>query len=439
MAGPYYVNDAKANDDDNGTTWALAKKNLLGVSGALALCVSGDTIYIHTGHAENYTASVPIWAAISSTQENPITLIVSNDIGNEPPQTYAGANSGAITSTGSDDYLFNIDVYLVTHGLKILPSGNIIAGPTTLKMYDGYIGAGKGYPGSSRAFIIHGDYGESSYELYNTDVEFATGGHVQAQTSGTFIWRGGSLIGNPTFLFDNNAEGCHVEVEDVDLTTKTSGYLIDTSTNKGRLDFQFNRCKLASGVTLFDAVDHGIDGRLHLNQSQRYEHRRGTGITDTGIYRESDRSLNMTANASASFGDPLRVRLCTLDIDTDDYTTTIEFKVHFARDDSSAVLLNDEEFGIELEYMDGADPTDLGVLVSTKNEILSATSDASNETGGWTGLTGSEGTDHEVMSVSKTLTIGGSAGNIASGPVTVWACLWKANQEVFVCLKPDVS
>jgi len=438
MAGPYYVNDAKANDDDDGSTWALAKKNILGVNGALALCVSGDTIYTHTGHAENYTAGMS-FSAVSSTQELPITIIVSDDTGNEPPQTYGGAVSGAVTTSGGDGNHITMGVYLVTHGLKILPSGNLSVGKYTLKMFDGHTGAAKGYPSGNRGILCSGDSGEGSVELYNTDVEFETNGKFQNQVGSTVIWRGGSLIGNPTFVFDNLYRGCHVEIEDVGLATKTSGQLIDTSTDRGRLDFQFNRCKLADGVTLFDAVDHGIDGRLHLNQFQRYEHRRGIVATYTSIYRDSDRSLAMVSNADANFGDPLRVRLASRYIDTDDYTTNITFTVHFARDDSSATLFTDAEIGIEVEHMDGADPDDLGVLVTTKSEILATPLNITNEAGGWTGLAGDEGTDHEVMSVAVTITIGGSAGNIATGPVTIWACLWATDQEAFVCPKVDIT
>ena len=171
----------------------------------------------------------------------------------------------------------------------------------------------------------------------------------------------------------------------------------------------------------------------------------GSISEDTAIYRDAgstydgtnEFSAEMVGNADTSFYNPLKFQLTKLYIDTADYTTDITFTVHLARDNGT--LLQDDEFWIEIEHPDGVDNA-LGVLVGTKPAPLAAGTNLTNEAGGWTHtFTGSEGTDFEFMSAnSGAITIGASAGNIATGAIRVNVYL-AINDTVFVCGKVEIT
>ncbi|RLC98682.1 MAG: hypothetical protein DRI46_10865, partial [Chloroflexi bacterium] len=66
--------------------------------------------------------------------------------------------------------------------------------------------------------------------------------------------------------------------------------------------------------------------------------------------------------------------------------------------------------------------------------------DLTDESGGWVGLTGVEGTDHQVMSLSsEALTIGTAEGNIASGVVTVTVYYANPSDTIYICSKVEAN
>lgn len=166
----------------------------------------------------------------------------------------------------------------------------------------------------------------------------------------------------------------------------------------------------------------------------------GDNSIDTAIYRVAkykvsggEYSVDMTTNADASFHRFLRHKIATVYVDTDLYTTTVNFEVHFARNGSS-VAYNSDKFWIDAAYNDGADDG-LGSSVTTKPAVLATGVAPTTETALWTGLDGT----NKQMSVSKSVTIGSSAGNIQSGMVDIYANFAVASDTVFVCKHVEVS
>jgi len=171
------------------------------------------------------------------------------------------------------------------------------------------------------------------------------------------------------------------------------------------------------------------------------KYRQGEVLEETGIYRNAGAtydgtnhfSTELVSNTNATTPSPLATQLGSQYIDTDDFTTTVTVTVHFAVDGSTTAL-NDDEFWIEVEYADGADNA-LGVIASTKAEPLVTAAAPTTETALWTGLGGT----NKQMSISKTITIGTTAGTIASGLVRVTAYMGKASQTAFVCPQFELS
>ena len=222
----------------------------------------------------------------------------------------------------------------------------------------------------------------------------------------------------------------------------------DTAISTTNVNITVSRCKLPSGF-VFSVGDTAGLNSAHFygcdigDAAHYYEHHNNIGASyeDTAIYRTAGASYDgsngfsseLISGASASTAIPYGVEVYNGFIDTTDYTTSVTFTVHFAVD-GSAVALNDDEFWIEVEHADGADNA-LGVIATTKAATLSAGIAPTTETALWTGLGGT----NIQMSISKTITIGTTAGTIASGLVRVKAYLGKASQTVFVCPQVEIS
>ena len=248
------------------------------------------------------------------------------------------------------------------------------------------------------------------------------------------------------------ADGGSFRVEDSDFSLLTAATELFTNladtTPAGLQEQVAVRCKLPSGIAMSDAIgqhhnkvtvescDVG-DGYHYFYYADFY----GVSDEDTSIYRTDGASYDgtnkfsaeMVANANADYFQPHQCRLSSQHVDTADYTTDITFTAHFAVDGSTTALTSDELW-VEIEYTDGADNA-LGVIATTKADPLAAGTAPTTETALWTGLGGT----NKQMSVSKTVTIGTTAGTIASGIVRVKAYIGKASQTVFVCPQVELS
>ena len=98
-----YVRSTDGSDSDDGSTWALAKATVAGVT---AIDTAGDTLWISQAHAE--TSGSAITFAGAGTNASPTKLLCGNDAA-EPPT--ALATGGSITGTGAAAINFNNALY----------------------------------------------------------------------------------------------------------------------------------------------------------------------------------------------------------------------------------------------------------------------------------------------------------------------------------------
>jgi len=237
-------------------------------------------------------------------------------------------------------------------------------------------------------------------------------------------------------------------VEDSDFTGSTATSLF-SGTIAGYINCKFIRTLFNAATAITATLSAKDDSFVEFtscgtaDESEFYA--RHTWLCDvskeTAIYRTagavdgagSGFSSEGVTTASASFSDFASIPLGSQYIDAANFTTTVTVTVHFAVD-GSIVALNSDEFWIDVEYADGADNA-LGVITSTKVEPLATGAAPTTETSLWTGLGGT----NKQMSISKTITIGTTAGTIASGLVRVTAYMSKASQAAFVCPQFELS
>ena len=285
---------------------------------------------------------------------------------------------------------------------------------------------------------------------------------TQARTDGHMILSNGSRATLTNCAFPSSittlvkgggSSGLRLSITNSDLTSVT-GQITDilTASTADIVDIELVRCTLASGTILSSGTwaqkgsEITADLLAYSTDTDVQYYRIGESYigeysTDTAIYRTAGASYDGTngfsteivSNANTSFSDPLRVEIYHGYVDTADYTTTVDFKVHFSVD-GSATALNSDEVYFEVEHADGADNA-IGVIVSSAASPLAAGGAPTTETALWTGLGGT----NKQMSVSQSATIGTTTGTIASGVVRVFACVAKASQTIFVCPEVVIS
>lgn len=89
-----YVRSTDGANTDNGSTWALAKLDLVGAGAGDA---AGDSIWVSQSHNESTAGSInPAWAG---TLTAPTKVICADDTSGEPPTAYA--TSAVVATTGA--------------------------------------------------------------------------------------------------------------------------------------------------------------------------------------------------------------------------------------------------------------------------------------------------------------------------------------------------
>src|SRR3990167_8654716 len=107
-----YVRSTDGSDADDGTTWALAKATL---TGAAAIDVAGDVIWVSQVHAESTAAAISfVWAG---TAADPTRVLCGND-GAEPPT--ALATTATVTTTGTSNITLTGVGYVHYYGITFL-------------------------------------------------------------------------------------------------------------------------------------------------------------------------------------------------------------------------------------------------------------------------------------------------------------------------------
>ena len=301
-------------------------------------------------------------------------------------------------------------------------------------------------------------YGYATYlSLTNVALDMSAGVASLQMGRGSIIhWRGGSLTADITstkLIQVDGQSGGEFLVEDVDLSVLSKD-ILDAALRTADDDVNviLRRCKISSGQVITTGSKTGFYATPATMEScdtgdgyhyYSYVWDNGEVSEDTAIYRTlgstydgtNGFSSELISTALASHSKPL-VGAYTpfyVDVDTGDYTTDITFTAHFVVD-GSATALNSDEVWLEVEYTDGLDNA-LGVVVTTKADPLATGTAPTTETALWTGLGGT----NIQMSVSKTITIGTTAGTIASGVVRARLCLGKASQTIYACQEMVLS
>ena len=411
--------------------------------------VAGDFVYCSSSHNKDYTVDTDLEISTGVTVISVDNANQENYLKGAQETTSTLKNLTLFSTTTTGVYCAEGVIFKASNDLFICGGENSKAVLTDCELF---------LTGTSALDYMTITEKDGCRIIFNNvELNFNNSGQsVELRNGCVFEWNGGALNNSIAYLFEiSGFGGCLVYLNNLDLTNITSAVSkLLGSASADLTTINVNKTKLASGIVLDDStpVMYGskICGTsLGISDFDAYHYfneisLQGDVSEDTAIYRDAgstydgtnEFSCEMIGNANTSLHDSLKFELANFYIDTADYTTDITFTIHLAR--NNGTLLQDDEFWIEIEHPDGADNA-LGVLVDTKSAPLTAGTNLTDETGGWTGLTGSEGTNHQVMSAnSGAITIGASAGNIASGAVKVNVYL-AINDTVFVCGKVEIA
>ena len=424
---------AVTTDPGTGGDWSGAFDS---VDVALDTASAGDDIRASNLHSKDLAATVTM--ASAGTVALPVTITsVDND---DTSVFLAGAEEGTVTTGGlnTTGYIDFVGVFVDSYGVYKTTGGvNIIDGglrqrATTARSFD---------VGADSCLTVKG----STIKFGHAGSGFDGEARSRIDLIGCTLDPAGIAVDNLFVPIDNQCIGTVIDCNLAHMTA--SPQLVKApATSSAMIDIVFARVKTPTGMTVVSGLDRGDQRVACYGVGTDAEHApkviyAGEESPDTAIYRTlggvnsagDGFSIEAISSSAASFHRPLKVELGSFYIDTADYTADIEFKVHFAVD-GSAVALDSSEFYFEIEHPDGADNV-LGVLADTKAAPLATGAAPTTETSLWTGLSGT----NKQMSASKSIAIGGSAGQIASGLVRVNACLCKPSQTVFICKQVEVS
>ena len=447
--------DSAAGGTDDGSSWTNAWTDF---STALNGGAAGDVYYMRNTSSISYGVNKTFTS--KGTRSNPCILISvdsSDDSYSKATAKQVYQSSGAITfdfnghmkcfgvffssSAGSRSRIAwdwddcTVEWGFAYSGLGYLAIGLSTNASLTPQKWKNTKLSTKSNNTALYALVTNSTWSDSNWEFDNIDFDVAAATNMDSHI--------GLLTYTPGF-------GKFI-TKNTDLSLFTDG-LIDGTAGVFHCDFKYERCKLGSGVT-FVKAGYGANGRgtvsiesCDVGDGYHFSHygsKFGQIEEDTGIYRDAgakydgvnEFSSEVISDSSSytSFYDPYEALLATFHVDTDDYTTNVTFKVHLARDDSTTAF-DDDEVSIRIEYADGADNA-LGVTWSSRAVPLATPVALDSESVAWTGLTGS----FKKMSISKAITIGAAAGNIASGIVRVYLLTHAQSLTYFACPKVEVS
>jgi hypothetical protein len=255
-----------------------------------------------------------------------------------------------------------------------------------------------------------------------------------------FTWIGGSITGTPSpiaFPIRSNQTGylTHFKIVNVDLSIYGTGKsLLGAVSYVRTMDVLFHRCRLGSGVSVFDSAptvagkkatlvecDHGTNFIRHAHQS--FE---GTVTEDTVRVRDnsdSSYSHKLVSSAYTKFYSPLRSFPVARYNATEGSAITVRVEVL-----TDGVTLTDGDFWIEANYLGNASYPLGSIESSAKADILATASNLATSSEGWTTTSISTPTKQyaEVTFTPQT-----------SGPIEVTAFLAKPSTTVYV--DPDIT
>lgn len=438
-----YVRSTDGLDGDNGTTWALAKATL---TGAAAIAVAGDKVYVSQVHAETSAAAISLaWAG---TIASPIFVICGND-GAAPPT--ALATTATVTTTGVSSinlnatdskvvYYYGISFFMGTGAGTCSFTTSIGPGRTT---FDKCALRVVNTSGNAQTM---GDSQRSITTMIDTDLRFgATGQNLYVP--GVLRWLGGSLLAGgttPTFLAQvDNLSRVYLDNVDLSNAATTLNLFVVDGGNRQNAVVACSRMKMPSSWT-GDVVSQLLGATANNNGSlyelfssdsaaTNYRYRRAAEFGDiydeTTIVRTTPAgasdgttplSWKMVSNANAEYPMfPLYSQEFSLGWNESTgsaLTATIDI-VH-----DSVTALKDNEVWLEVNHL-GTSGSPLGVWTTNRVALLATAANQTTSTSAWT-TTGMSNPNKQKLQVTFTPQL--------KGPVIGRVAVAKASYTIYV-------
>lgn len=262
-----YVRSTTGLDTNDGLTWATAKATL---TGAAAIDVAGDTIFVSQAHSESTAASVAL--AFAGTPAAPVKILCVNDSA-EPP--IALATTAVVSATGSG---FNMSitgsVYVYGIAWQCGTSGGGISlnavTTTAAQVYERCVFDHRGTNSGVRVAL--GAQNAATRVFWrDSSVKFAAIG-AGFIINADFQWQGGGVIAGgitPTsLLFANLGRQCNTLIEGVDFTNfEPTVSFVGASTAAGEMTVRNSKLPAAWAGALALTPPVGLRVRMHNSDS----------------------------------------------------------------------------------------------------------------------------------------------------------------------------
>ena len=420
----HYV-DSNASGTNAGTSWVNAWDSIETAFDSASVA-AGDIVKIEYRHNKQYTSD-PTPAAIANSLFNP-AILVSCDKDNSDAYR-AGAIEDSDTSASHTTY----------------GAGGFCFYGVTFIAYD--------FNWSNGSYIFMYECSVSTYRNYNPS-EYSTtiwegvtykprhtGANLNGGRGSNWRWLGGSIdvtVATPDALFNDATYTCKLFLQGVDLSTFTGSNILKTAS--WRADYLvLEGCKLhATKPTLVGSITYhlplGIISIIGCNSSNapyfHFTSSQGNVYFDTAEYLDAKYdgvngySAKMVSSANARYNNPMRYKLCDIWCAANP-TLTVHFTHNINGDNSDA---QNDELWLEIEYPDSAVAAYRKWDRTSKMTILGTAADLTTEADpGWNVGQGAYNKIEEVIA-------GGAAGIH-----TIWVCLARASETVYVDPKVDVS
>lgn len=441
----YYLRSTDGNDADDGSTWALAKAKMSGVS---SIDAAGDTVYVSQAHAETTAAAVTLSFAGTATAP---TKIICGDDAAEPPT--AVASGGSIGTTGASNLTLNGTFYMrgVTmncgNAAENFASFRLNWAGQTFQHYESCaINLVDTHPSSLLNIGSQAGGDSTKTKLTSCTLKLSNNSQYISLSGTVHIQGGGMLSGTSTpsaglFMHGSNAKELIALIENFDFSTLSTGAVLFTAPPSGSSGrggaVLIRNCKLPASWSgkLLSAAFSAPGWRIEMincdSGNTNYKLwvedyagviRQEATIVKTGGASDGTTALawKLTSNANANeLISPLASPAIVAWNDTTGSSKTVSVDIIH----DSATNLTDAEVWLEVSEL-GTSSFPLGVNNSDKRATcLTTAADqaASSETWTTTGLTVP---NKQTVSVTFTPAL--------KGPFNARVMLGKASKTIYV-------
>jgi len=445
-----YVRSTDGSDADNGTTWALAKATLAGVS---AIDAAGDTIYVSQNHAESTAGTVTFAGA--GTNASPVKLICGNDAAGPPT---AVAATATVTTTGANTITLNGALYC--YGITFISGAGIAMNGTNVNATQRYENCSFQTTSAGSGGLITTASAQNvlmKTSLYNSTFKFAHANNAVSVFGDTTIEGGSVLSGSttPTSIFKMAADrsGGTFLCSGFDFSNCASTVNLCSPVGVAPAKMVFRDCKLPASWSglLVAAGSVGLGQRYEMHNCDStdtnyrlwVEDYCGSIKSETTIVRSSGASDGTTGISwklvtSSTAQYPLQRLLSPEIVQWNSTLSSLTVTVEFVHDTNVAggqgagtgSRFQDDEVWLEVMYL-GTSGYPLGTWISDcKADVLATAADQTDSSETWT-TTGLTTPQKQKLSVTIT--------PAEIGFIVARVVLAKASKTIYVCPKLTVA